>query len=1055
MHHLIGTRTRNKRLWSAIPDLLYIVLFICGLSNNAQSNTPALYFQKYGVDQGLSNNAILCSVLDKDGFLWFGSKDGLNRFDGYEFKHYYASADSLTGLGSNFIHELHVDQKKNIWVGTDQGMYIFYPHLDSFRPFRGGQQGEVLDITADKQGQVWYIAENKLFSYNMQNDTIVQHSRRSDLTASALSLDENGTLWLGALGLIKNVTTGRVYPLDDATRGDQWIEDIYTDQQGILWVGTTKNGLYKFDPKSEKISNPLPRLPIGQFYIRDIIQSDSQTLWIASESGLIVYNKQNGSFQQLLHEDDHPWSLSDNAVYTVCSDQQGGIWIGTFFGGLNYYHPQHNVFRKFFHRYASSSISAHAVREFVEDRQGNMWIGSEDNGLSHWNKKTNKFTQVRNISHSNVHGLCLVGDTLLVGTFDQGMDCIDVNSGQRIAHFEIANAEYGLGSNFIVHILQTRAGRVFLATAHGLYEFIPGSNKFIPIRQVPDHIFYTSIFEDKKGKLWLSTWRDGLFTLDPKTGRSEVFTHQTNNSLSLNSNRVNRVFQTKNGDIWIATENGLARWSSDGKPIRRITTDDGLPSNLILTLQEDDSGKLWISTSRGLVCMNPNTLRMQTFTKSSGLLSLQFNYNSSFIDRQGNFYYGSAGGFIRFHPDSLSAFYPSKIRSNLLITGISVLQRELRVGAVGSKIAEAVPYLAKLKLPHDESTITLDFSAMNYVSAKEVQYKYMLGGYDLQWTTLRGSHTAHFTKIPPGNYTFRVQALNSVGEPISDERTLAIQISPPFWASIPAYICYWLSAGFLIYYLANSFDRKIKEKNRRQLEAATVERERELYQAKMNFFTQIAHDIKTPLTLIKAPLERLISRGEANERTERLLNTMHRNTEQLVELTNQLLDFRKIESSEHSLSLSTHDLSYFVTERLKDYQPAFEQRELLLSYTANEPLIARVDIEVVEKIFDNLMTNALKYAGRKVWVELSYEKQTQAFNIQVTNDGPQLTNESIGLIFKPFHREANAPGIKGVGLGLALAHSFAQLHGGTLKFLENSEKLNIFVLRIPTNGIYD
>ncbi|NQD72594.1 hypothetical protein HP439_17860 [Sphingobacterium shayense] len=1035
--------------------LVFVIFFFAIQNGGAQLNPSARYFQKYGVDQGLSNSAILCSVLDKDGFLWFGSKDGLNRFDGYDFKHYYASADSASGLGSNFIHSLYVDQKKNIWVGTDQGMYIFYPHLDSFRPFRGGDQGEILDIQADNRGRIWYIAENELFCYEMKTDMVIQHSSRNEFMASAIAFDEKGTLWLGSHGAIKNVNTGETYYLDKNTKGQQWIEDLYTDQQGILWIGTTKNGLYKFDPRSAEISNPLSKLPIGQFFIRDIIQTDVQTLWIASESGLIIFNTQSGDFQQLLHEDDHPWSLSDNAVYTVSRDMQGGLWVGTYFGGLNYYHPKHNVFRKFFHRYAKSSIAAHAVREFIEDRQGNMWIGSEDNGLSHWDKKTGAFTKVEEVSHSNIHGLCLVGDTLLVGTFDQGLDCIDIKTGKRIAHIEVSSSNGALGSNFIVHITQTRTGQVYMATAHGLHKFIPGANKFVLVRTVPDHIFYTSIFEDKQGKLWLSTWRDGLFILDPKSGRSEVFTHDIKDPLSLNSNRVNRVFQSNNGEIWIATEHGIARWNSAGKPMSRITTEDGLPSNLILTIQEDRSENLWISTSRGLVCMDPRTLRMQVFTKESGLLSLQFNYNSSFTDRQGYFYYGSAGGFIRFHPDSLNAHYKSKIKTNLLITGISVLQRELRVGTKGSKIQEAVPYLNELKLPYDESTITLDFSAMNFVSAKEVQYKYMLEGYDLQWTTLRGSHSAHFTKIPPGRYTFRVQALNGLGEPISDERSLAIRINPPLWASIPAFVIYFILIALLFYYLGNSFDRRIKEKNRRQLEAANLQRERDLYKVKINFFTQIAHDIKTPLTLIKAPLERLMLQNETNERTERLLNTMHNNTEQLVELTNQLLDFRKIESSEHSLNLAEHDVEVFLSERLKDYQPAFKQRELLLSYSANGPVIARVDIEVLGKIVDNLMTNALKYAERKVWVEISYEGAREFFSIQVTNDGPRLSSDAIEMIFKPFHREPNSHGIKGAGLGLALAHSFAQLHQGSLKFVENSEKLNIFVLRIPTSGIYD
>ena len=1034
---------------------LLVSTFLCLLSGSV-SGQP--YFNHYGVDEGVSNNAILCSVQDKDGFLWFGTKDGLNRFDGYTFKQYYSDTDSNNGLGSNFIHSLLVDREKNIWAGTDQGIYIFNPFLERFTPFSHEKEAEILQIEEDGDGNIWFISNNRLFCFLPKTKELVQRSSIHEHVVSAFGFDQAGRVWMGSGDFITCLNTNVSYRLPKLNTAPQWIEKIYTDSQGLLWIGTSKHGVYTLEPKTGQIKQVLPSIGNNPLFVRDIYQPDPNHLWIGTESGVVIYNRHNGKYQVLRHQGDDPWSLSDNAVYTICGDHQGGLWVGTFFGGVNYHHPQHDLFQKFFPRFSRSSIQGHAVREIVEDSYQQLWVGTEDNGLCVWNRSNGIFstlTLLSGLSHTNIHGLALVGDSLLVGTFDRGLDIVDVRTRKIIRHLNTDNTHGGLSNNFVFHIYRTRQGRVLLATARGLCEFFPGTDRVVLLKEAPDYIFYTSIFEDKDGVLWLATWRDGLYRIDPKDGRIQIFRHDRNNPKSLNSNRVNRVYQDSNNFIWIATENGLAQWSADGTPVRRITKKDGLPSNLILAMEEDNEGNLWISTTRGLVRLRLQDQQIRIFDKESGLLDLQFNYNSVHKDSKGHFYFGSSTGLIRFHPDSIRSLSSPQPPVPIYITRIQILQRDLRVGHGSLAADTAVTYIKKIKLKHDESTISLDFAALNFVTSKSTSYMYLLEGFDKEWTLLRQSHTAHFTKLPPGSYRFRVKAVDVSGQAISNELSLDIEVDPPIWASTAAFILYFIAASILIYLLVTTYDRRIKEKNRRRLEAIKTHRERELFRVKMDFLARVAHDIKTPLTLIKAPLERLRHQPQSDPRTVRLLDTMHNNTEKLVGLTNQLLDFRKIESSEHNLKLERLSVNQLVSDRLLEFQPAFNQRHLSFSYRCDRVIDAYIDAEIVCKIIDNLLTNAVKYADKIVAVELKVDSNGRFFSFVVKNDGRQLSEQDINAVFKPFYRTSRHLQIEGSGLGLALAHSFAELHRGSLIFLNNSENLNIFVLQIPIEGTYD
>lgn len=1025
-------------------------LFLFCLSGITLSASP-YYFNHFQVNNGLSNNAILCSVQDKNGFIWFGTRDGLNRFDGIHFKTFLHESENEKSLGSNLIHSLMVRNTNEIWVGTDQGIYIYNPKKEEFSLFDKIKKQETLQIEEDRNGNIWFICNSRLYKYDPKTQYLdTTYARRWNEVTHAFCIDHNNEVWIGLKKSICNLKSGKRYLFSNNKSFLGRVERLFTDQNNNIWIGTSQQGLFQWDRKTEESRHVVKNTGNKPLYVRDIKQINDNQLWIATESGLVLHEIKSNTTQFILHEKDNPWSLSDNAIYTVLKDNQDGIWVGTFFGGVNYFHSEHNVFEKIFPRNSRNSIVGHAVREIVEDKEENLWIGTEDQGLSFWNQKTDDFINFGSdspLAHTNIHGLLIAGDSLLIGTFFQGLDVIDIPKKKVIKHFDSNNTNHALKNNFVYHIFRTSNGKILLSTGPGVVEFLPGKDQFIPYKRVPGHVFFTSIFEDNKHTLWFTTWRDGLYKLEPGREKPIRFTHDPKNNKTISSNRVNRVFQDSNGSIWIATESGLCLYESD-QSFKRFTTKDGLPSNLILAMQEDNFGHLWISTTKGLVKMDTRTSRIETYSLEHGLLDLQFNYNSAFKDSRGWLYFGASKGLIRFNPSSVTDLYKTDFDTPIYITGIQANQRELTPHSKNDQLSQSILYTKSLKLKHDESTVSLDFVALNFASASSTSYLYRLVGLDTTWTFSQKDTKANFTKIPPGKYTFEVMAADANRMPISNIKSLEIVILPPLWASVPAYILYGILAASLIGWLIKRYDQKIKETNRRRLETIKNHNEKELYKAKMDFFMHITHEIKTPLTLIKGPLEKIIE-GNTPEKSEKWLKTIHQNTDRLLLLTDNLLDFRKVESSHFSLNLKNHSISSLLSICLQDFEPLIETKQLKVSKSVQRRLYANVDIEAMYKILSNLLSNAIKYADNEIHINLHTIPDRNFFRIEIMNDGVLLSDEDKSLIFEPFQRASKHYRINGSGLGLALASSFISLHRGTLAYKNDSKNLNIFVIEIP------
>lgn len=1044
------------------PTFLFCCLLPCLLlAQLGVVRGQPYYFTHYQVENGLSNNAVLCSVQDPMGFIWFGTKDGLTRFDGYTFKAFHHDPATPNGLGSNFIRALAVDRNGHIWAGTDQGIFIFNPRLETFSQFHPAVVNEVLDIQMDDQGNMWFI--NNLALYRVAADgELTQLTYAPATPVSSFSLTEAGEVWVGTTqghmhrfqppgGLGVGHSLFRHSPETNSN----WIERIYDTGKGYLLIGTTAQGVKLFYPETGEYQDLLTHDGQGiDIFVRDIIANGNDEYWFATESGLFIYQLDSGQYVNLKKQRGNPWAISDNAVYTFCRDTEGGIWVGTYFGGVNHYTRNNTFFEKFFPMEGANAIRGNAVREICADAYGNLWIGTEDEGLNKLNLGTGHITHFQptnhpqSITYTNIHGLLVTGDTLWVGTFEHGLDLLHIPTGKVVRRYNAKNEDEGLHHNFIFNIYQTKSGRILLATGNGLFEYVPQTATFKRAPNFPAHIFYTTLFEGADGTIWAGTWRDGLYYYNPNTRRGGAHIHDPHHAKSLSSNRVNRILEDSQGRLWVATEGGLCLLNDDETGFHRYGTQQGFPSNLILALLEDGQKNLWVTTSKGLVRFDPKSGQFRTFTKSNGLLSDQFNYNSAFKDKNGTLYFGSVKGLIRFDPSNLR---DNDYQAPVYITGLQVNNQELAIDKKGSPLEQSITFTDRLQLTHQQSSFSIDFAALSFNSPEMTEYAYKMEGLDKQWTHIRTNRRVYFTKLAPGDYIFRVNVANSTGALTGKERELRITVLPPFWKSTAAYLLYALMAIGTTRYLIMRYHRGVRERNRRRMETLQHRKEEELYRAKIDFFTNVTHEIRTPLTLIRGPLEKVAKNTAGMPVVQRHLQTMERNTERLLELTNQLLDFRQTEAESYQLHFSQVDINELLEQNLQNFRFAAEQKRLRLQVQLlPEPCWVSIDREAVTKIISNLLANALKYAERHIHVSLERQPPGEnTFSLTVKNDGHLIPTYMREKIFESFVRLKATDSQGGSGLGLALARSLAMLHNGALQLKSPEDGMNVFVLTIP------
>ncbi len=1022
------------------------------------------YFRHYQVENGLSNNATICSLQDKKGFLWFGTKDGLNRFDGYSFKIFRNSSDDTCSIGSNFIHCLYEDSNGILWAGTENGLYRYDAITESFAFLKGSANAPIRDIRMDAKGNLWFIAGFTLTKFNEQKKQLEQYDEARYFEATSICTTADGTVWVSTtIGLLekfdsfKNSFISYDVFVHSPLTVSKWIERIYAATQGKILIGTSNQGAKIFDTKTNFYKDILTyNENKTKIFVRNFVEISDHEFWIATESGIFIYNTNTSHAINLQKQYNDPYSISDNAVYCFVKDKEGSIWAGTYFGGINYYPKQHTAFKKYFPRLDENSLSGNVVREIHQDNTGNLWIGTEDAGLNKLDTGTKLFTHFepggdkKNISSTNIHGLLVTGNEVWIGTFENGLDVLNIKTGEVDQHYLSGAGNRSMKSNFIYCIAQMNSGEIMLGTTQGAYLFNRSSNDFSLLPGMPVNNWYTGILKDEQGIIWASTYGNGVNYFNTTTQTSGNLRFDKTSKNSLCSDRVNSMFEDSKKNLWFATEGGLCRLNRAGFNFKRYTTQNGLPSDFILSILEDEKNNLWLSTSRGLVCFNPVTEQTITYSRVNGILNDQFNFNSAYKDQQGKMYFGSVKGMISFNP---TEFITDSFVPPVYITGFQIFNKELSIAKNGSPLTKSIINTSKIVLDYNQSTFSIDFASLSYTAPEMSEYSYQMQGLDNNWVYLKTNRKVYFTELSPGTYIFKVKASNSSGVLNKNETTLTIQILPPWWATSWAYLGYVIAALLIIYYLLRNYHNRTEEKNKRKIEALESAKEKEIFQAKIEFFTNVAHEIRTPLTLIKGPLEKVIRNTTDLPVIKDSLKIMERNTNRLIDLSNQLLDFRQTEIKGFSLTCVKADITELVEDTFLNFKPLAEQKNL--GFYIDIPaikLFAWVDIEAFNKILTNLFSNAVKYAESKVFVSLlPFDKEAGYFTIEIKNDGYLVPFEMKEKIFEPFFRLEATAKQKGTGIGLALSRSLVQLHKGVLDIKQPENSLNVFYLTMPVN----
>lgn len=1042
-----------------------LACFFITIFCQAQSVEEHYYFKNLSIRNGLSQNTVNAILQDRKGFMWLGTKDGLNRYDGLSFRKFKHDAANPRSIGNSFITSLYEDFNGNIWVGTDAGVYIYYPEKEAFEEFdcqsleKTRIERSVSMIAGDKQGRVWIAVEAQgMFCYDARQK-LLRNYPLSEISSNikCFTFDSGGTLWLGFYGdglYYSKDNLATVHPYGSPEDGKREFEGgvitkIVQGNYNCLYIGSVKEGVSELNLTSGQVRNLLAIDESGEsIFCRDLLPYSDNELWIGTESGIYIYNLRTAQFIHLRASLYDSYSLSDNAIYALYKDREEGLWIGSYFGGVDYYPRQYTYFAKYYPKNIANSLHGKRVREFCRADDGTLWIGTEDGGLNHFNPKTKEFHFFEpSAGFTNIHGLCMDGSHLWVGTFSKGLRVIDTRTGMILRTYTEGHTSHSLNDNSIFSICRTSAGEIYLGTLFGLLRYNRTQDNFDRIPELNGKFVY-DIKEDSYGNLWLATYANGAYCYDVSARRWKNYVFDAEDEKSLPYDKVLSVFEDSYRQIWLTTQGGgFCLFHPDTETFTRYGLKDGLPNDVVYQIVEDDDRFLWLTTNNGLVRFDPKTMEMKVFSTANGLPTNQFNYRSGFKDEAGNIYLGSINGFVAFDPRT---FAENRQVPAVAITDFLLFNKEVPVGETDSPLKSSITFSDKVVLTADQNSFSFRIAALSYQAPRMNKLMYKLEGFDEGWLTIGENPLVTYSNLGYGDYVFKVKASNSDGVWNEQETSLHLSILPPFYLSVWAYCFYVLFFMGCLVCVIFYFKRRNYRKQHRQMEMLEQEKEREVYHAKIDFFTNVAHEIRTPLTLIKGPLENIILKKEVDSETKEDLYIMKQNTERLLNLTNQLLDFRKTETRGFRLNFTECDVVAVLRETYLRFTSLAKQKGLdFILELPQECFMADVNQEALTKIISNLLNNGVKYAS--TYLRISLETDEKVFHIRTFNDGEMIPDTMKEEIFKPFVRLDKEDEVTtGTGIGLALSRSLAELHQGSL-MMEKGEEVNCFCLTLPVN----
>lgn len=1061
---------------------------------------PAAYgqtqysFSHLDINDGLSHNHVSCFLKDRKGYMWFGTMAGLNRYDGHTFRTFIHDYRDSTSVNDNHIVQLFEDHLGFIWVETRSGMNFYNPALESFAVDIAGRMA-ALGIPAEglkkaapgANGDRWYLASNgRIFRYSAGKDRVEKVlPGDAEGTVTDIAIGKDGALWaLTSAGVLLKWDASQNLVLQNNGLAHSQKETgayrLFVDSDEDVWVYApgVPAGVFFFNSETNawrRIQKDRGTPRLNSDLVISVVEDNAGNIWLGTDHGGVnLIDKKDFSIQYLVHDDEDEKSVGQNSVNAMYKDDTGIIWIGLFKKGVSYFHEDMFKFRHYSRRVNNPrSLPFNDVNCFEEDRRGNIWIGTNGGGLIYFNRKENSFRQYRH-NPADPHSLSadiIVSlhldheDVLWIGTYHGGLNAFDGKRFKRYRH-DPANPA-SLADDRVWEIFEDSDLNLWVGGLEG------GLDLFHRDKGVFEHFkaedgksihsnYISAIVEDRDKNLWIGT-AYGVDVYNRKRGTFRHIVNIDNGPSSLSHNNVLCLYIDSRDWIWVGTREGLNLYDGAADSFRIFRKEDGLASNVVLTILEDDRGNLWLSAPGGLSNMivsmdsisGEPAFYFRNYGVSDGLQGREFNENAALKTSGGELLFGGANGFNIFHPGDIreNASLPRVVLTDFQIYNHSI--------AVGEKVNGRAPLPVSIGetdhiiLKHMENMFAIEFAGLSFFHPAKNLYQYKLEGFNDDWIQTDGKmRRAVFTNLDPGDYFFRVRGSYD-GRVWSGDVTLKLTVLPPIWRSNLALIFY---VGLIFCCLALARRAILeRERNKHKLEAERREARRRhaLDLMKIRFFTNISHEFRTPLSLIIAPVDRLISQTK-DEHLRLQYQTIGRNARRLLNLVNQLLDFRKLEAQELRLAPIQGDIVAFVKELSLSFSDIAEKKKIDFMFNSKTgPLIMRFDPDKIERIVFNLLSNAFKFTpeGGSVAVEIEAPANADGswVEIKVRDNGIGISPDKQKKIFERFFQDDLPEEFinQGSGIGLSITQAFAKLHGGKIRVESEVGKGSCFTVSLP------
>lgn len=1052
-------------------------------------------FSHLDVSNGLSNGSVNCITQDSTGFIWIGTNDGLNRYDGYKFKVFLHKPSDSLSIITNTVNDI-LPEGDNLWVCTNKGIDYYDADKEMFinMPIIGVQGTKNLSILkaykdfkkrliiATHKGLFKLDSENKVFKkFYFNNKTLAS---LDNLEFTWITQDRDGVFWIGTLDygiFMYNEKTNECLPIRYEKNGRNALLNnkvfcLYEDNQHTVWIGTNE-GLFSYNKNNKSIKCYLPEAGrkdwLPHISVNRIIEDSRNNLWLATNGGLSRFNRNNETFTNYLHDDFDETTISNNSVHAIFEDAQKNIWIGSGERGLDIYKAQTIEFETFKKRPNNQqSLNYGYVVSVIEDSYGNIWVGTNGWGINKYNRKTGKFDYIRPPTGTEVGLqtgaiLALFEDNegkIWISTYLGGITVYNPkNNSYKTYAFDPENKN-GITSNIINNFFQDKNGNIWIATNGG------GVNIYDPKKNIFKHLnasknglssdYCILVREDSKGYMWIGTFF-GLNQYDPRTNKIKVFLNSTQKG-SISSDAINYIYEDSKKRLWFGTEFGLDLYDTLKNEFTVFTDEDGLPNNVINGILEDNRGFLWISTNKGLSRFDPDNKFFTNYDVSDGIASLTFFRTTCFKSKSGWMYFGGSEGVTYFNPDKIKH---TNYKAPLVLTEFYVHNQSIKPYQ-SNVLKKNINKTNEIILNHDQSFIAIEFASLNYINSNKDNFSYFLEGIDRQWNRIGNQHVAYYTNLPPGNYKFFVKSVAENG--FESTRELKIKVKPAIWETKIAYSFYFLIIASLIYFIYSYFHSRTIFEHKQQIERLEKQKEIELYQTKLKFFINVSHEFKTPLTLIIAPLEKLISKGVqlTHDESNYLYHLIYRNTLRLSRLINQIMDMRRIDTGDVRLYVTENNIVELTKEIFLSFEEHARNHSISFKFNSySDEIKIWCDVDKIEKIIYNLLSNAFRYTpdGQEITINIDMqkdetldqkikEKYPKGFvSISVEDKGKGISTEHQQKIFSRFYQipSDSIANPASTGIGLSIAKEFIEMHNGEIKVESKIGEGSKFTLYIP------